>query len=114
MEKKTLLSIILVIFTIGCISFFSRQSTDQDTVLLLPGLEEVLEEVNLISFQSSQPESLLTIKKEPEGWIVIEAGGYPADLDKLFGFFVGQVMKLSGGKANPQLTNEILKKLLKG
>ena len=29
-------------------------------------------------------------------------------------FFVGQVMKLSSGKANPQLTNEILKKLLKG
>ena len=34
--------------------------------------------------------------------------------EKLFGFFVGQVMKSSGGKANPQLTNEILKKLLKG
>ena len=34
--------------------------------------------------------------------------------DKLFGFFVGQVMKISGGKANPQLVNEILKKLLKG
>jgi aspartyl-tRNA(Asn)/glutamyl-tRNA(Gln) amidotransferase subunit B len=33
--------------------------------------------------------------------------------DKLFGFFVGQVMKVSGGKANPQLVNEILKKKLK-
>ena len=32
--------------------------------------------------------------------------------DKLFGFFVGQVMKISGGKANPQLVNEILKKKL--
>ena len=82
-----MLSIILVIFSIGFISFFSRQSTDQDTVLLLPGLEEVLEEVNLISFQSAQPESLLTIKKEPTGWVVIEAGGYPADLNRLSGFF---------------------------
>ena len=82
-----MLSIILVIFSIGFISFFSRQSTDQDTVLLLPGLEEVLEEVNLISFQSAQPESLLTIKKEPEGWVVIQAGGYPADLNRLSGFF---------------------------
>jgi aspartyl-tRNA(Asn)/glutamyl-tRNA(Gln) amidotransferase subunit B len=27
----------------------------------------------------------------------------------LFGFFVGQVMKLSGGRANPQLVNDILK-----
>ena len=33
--------------------------------------------------------------------------------DKLFGFFVGQVMKVSGGKANPQLVNDILKKKLK-
>ena len=32
--------------------------------------------------------------------------------DKLFGFFVGQVMKNSGGKANPQMVNEILKKKL--
>ena len=87
MEKKILLSIILVIFSIGFISFFSRQSTDQDTVLLLPGLEEVLEEVNLISFQSAQPERLLTIKKEPTGWVVIEAGGYPADQNRLSGFF---------------------------
>ena len=31
---------------------------------------------------------------------------------KLFGFFVGQVMKASGGKANPKLINEILKKKL--
>jgi len=38
---------------------------------------------------------------------------YRAGKDKLFGFFVGQVMKISGGKANPQLVNEILKKKLK-
>ena len=39
---------------------------------------------------------------------------YKSGKEKLFGFFVGQVMKLSGGKANPQLTNEILKKTFKG
>ena len=38
---------------------------------------------------------------------------YKAGKVKLFGFFVGEVMKVSGGKANPQLVNEILKKLLK-
>jgi len=39
---------------------------------------------------------------------------YKSGKEKLFGFFVGLVMKQSGGKANPKLTNEILKKLLKG
>ncbi len=34
---------------------------------------------------------------------------YKAGKEKLFGFFVGQVMKISGGKANPKLANEILK-----
>ena len=38
---------------------------------------------------------------------------YKSGKDKLFGFFVGQVMKVSGGKANPKLVNEILKQKLK-
>ena len=38
---------------------------------------------------------------------------YKSGKNKLFGFFVGQVMKVSGGMANPQLVNEILKKKLK-
>ena len=37
---------------------------------------------------------------------------YKSGKVKLFGFFVGQVMKVSAGKANPQLVNEILKKKL--
>jgi len=38
---------------------------------------------------------------------------YKAGKEKLFGFFVGQTMKVSGGTANPQLVNDILKKKLK-
>jgi len=34
--------------------------------------------------------------------------------EKLFGFFVGQVMRASGGKANPAAVNELLKEKLKG
>ncbi len=37
---------------------------------------------------------------------------YKGGKDKLFGFFVGQVMKETGGKANPAMVNEILKKKL--
>ncbi len=38
---------------------------------------------------------------------------YRAGKDKLFGFFVGQVMKLSKGKANPQQVNDLLVEKLK-
>ena len=37
---------------------------------------------------------------------------YRSGKDKLFGFFVGQVMKETKGRANPQMINDILKELL--
>ena len=37
---------------------------------------------------------------------------YRGGKDKLFGFFVGQVMKQSGGQANPRMVNQILKSKL--
>lgn len=37
---------------------------------------------------------------------------YRSGKDKLFGFFIGQAMKKTGGRANPKKLNEILKSLL--
>lgn len=37
---------------------------------------------------------------------------YRSGKDKLFGFFVGQVMKAMQGKANPQMLNDVLKEML--
>ena len=37
---------------------------------------------------------------------------YKGGKEKLFGYFVGQVMKATDGKANPKLVNEVLKKKL--
>jgi aspartyl-tRNA(Asn)/glutamyl-tRNA(Gln) amidotransferase subunit B len=39
---------------------------------------------------------------------------YRSGKDKLFGFFVGQAMKATQGKANPTQLNELLKKKLAG
>ena len=38
---------------------------------------------------------------------------YRAGKEALFGFFVGQVLKASKGKANPKVVNELLKEKLK-
>ena len=43
-----------------------------------------------------------------------QANDYRAGKKKLLGFFVGQIMKETKGKANPQAVNEILKGLLEG
>ncbi len=37
---------------------------------------------------------------------------YKSGKEKLFGFFIGQAMKKTGGKANPKMLNEILRELL--
>ena len=62
--------------------------------------------------QQSDPKELENIinKVISENPKNVEA--YKSGKDKLFGFFVGQVMKNSNGKANPKLVNEILKKKL--
>ena len=39
---------------------------------------------------------------------------YRSGKEKLFGYFVGEVMKATKGKANPQLLNDLLRKKLKG
>ena len=73
--------------------------------------EQIVESRGLI--QLSDPKELekiilkiLSINKD-------KVEQYKSGKEKLFGFFVGQVMKISGGKANPQLVNTILKSKLK-
>jgi aspartyl-tRNA(Asn)/glutamyl-tRNA(Gln) amidotransferase subunit B len=47
------------------------------------------------------------IRKNPT-----QVAQYRAGKEKVFGFFVGQVMKATQGKANPQVINDLLKKML--
>ena len=62
--------------------------------------------------QQSDPKQLEKLIEKVISENPINVKAYKSGKDKLFGFFVGQVMKVSGGKANPQLVNEILKKKL--
>jgi len=72
--------------------------------------EKIVKEKGLI--QESDPKELeklidKVISENPD-----KVKEYKSGKNKLFGFFVGQAMKISNGKANPQLVNEILKKKL--
>ena len=63
--------------------------------------------------QQSDPDKLEKIIKEILKNNAANVEKYKSGKDKLFGFFVGEAMKLTKGKANPILVNKILKKLLK-
>jgi aspartyl-tRNA(Asn)/glutamyl-tRNA(Gln) amidotransferase subunit B len=74
---------------------------DVDTIIESKGLVQIQDETILIKIAQS------IIDNNPN-----QVAAYKGGKDKLFGFFVGQVMKETQGKANPKSVNEILKKLL--
>ena len=73
-------------------------------------VDEIIKTKGLVQIQD---ESLLEeIAKKVIDANPDQVAAYKSGKDKLFGFFVGQVMKETQGKANPKSVNEILKNLL--
>ena len=64
--------------------------------------------------QESDPKALEDLIQKVLNSNEDKVNEYKSGKDKLFGFFVGQVMKESKGKGNPQLINKILKEKLNG
>ena len=64
--------------------------------------------------QESDPKALEDLIKKVLSANEDKVKEYKSGKDKLFGFFVGQVMKESKGKGNPQMINKILKDKLNG
>ena len=71
------------------------------TIIEEKGLVQITDEGELIK-------TITSIIEANPGQLADYRGGK----EKLFGFFVGQAMKATKGKANPQLVNELLKKML--
>ncbi|MEW6116792.1 MAG: Asp-tRNA(Asn)/Glu-tRNA(Gln) amidotransferase subunit GatB [Nitrospirota bacterium] len=78
-----------------------RSGKDAETVVKEKGLVQISDEA---AIEKAIDEVLARSQKEVER--------YKAGDEKLIGFFVGQVMKATKGRANPQLLNELLKKKL--
>lgn len=72
--------------------------------------EKIVEEKGLVQESDEGALELLCQEVLNEKSSLVEE--YKNGKDKLFGAFVGQVMKKSQGKANPQIVNTLLKKLL--
>lgn len=75
-----------------------RTGKDSSEIIAEKGLEQVSDSAVIEKIVDD-------VISSNEGQVAAYRGGN----EKLFGFFVGQVMKASGGKANPKVVNEILK-----
>ena len=60
----------------------------------------------------SDEDSIKAIAKKVVDENPEQVASYKGGRDKLFGFFVGQVMKETKGRANPQVVNKLLHDLL--
>jgi aspartyl-tRNA(Asn)/glutamyl-tRNA(Gln) amidotransferase subunit B len=79
------------------------QGASADTVIEAKGLRQITD-------SSAIERAIDEVMAKNPGQLADYRGGK----DKLFGFFVGQVMKATGGKANPAQLNELLRAKLKG
>ena len=80
-----------------------RSGKTPQTIIAEKGLVQITDEGALTKTIAE------VIGKNPE-----QLAQYRGGKEKVFGFFVGQVMKSTQGKANPQLINDLLKKMLAG
>ncbi|HOJ69233.1 MAG TPA: Asp-tRNA(Asn)/Glu-tRNA(Gln) amidotransferase subunit GatB [Candidatus Hydrogenedentes bacterium] len=78
-----------------------QTGSDPDTIIREQGLSQISD--------TSAVETVVrdVVRNHPE-----QAAQYRAGKEKVFAFFVGQVMKASRGKANPTIVNDLLRKIL--
>jgi aspartyl-tRNA(Asn)/glutamyl-tRNA(Gln) amidotransferase subunit B len=71
---------------------------------------QIAEEENLL--QESNEQSLLSFIRQVMHENATEVTRYKAGEKQLIGFFMGQLMKVSNGKADPKASNQLLRKML--
>lgn len=74
---------------------------DANTVIIAQGLQQMTDHTQVTTIIDQ------VIANSPE-----QLAAYQAGKEKLFGYFVGQVMQRTQGKANPQLVNDLLRQKL--
>ncbi|MCX5835978.1 MAG: Asp-tRNA(Asn)/Glu-tRNA(Gln) amidotransferase subunit GatB [Deltaproteobacteria bacterium] len=94
----------------GAISGKMAKDVIEDMYKTGKGPKQIIEEKGLVQITDEE-----ALKKAISEVIAANPGQleqYRGGKEKLFGYFVGQVMKATKGKANPALVNELLKKML--
>lgn len=81
--------------------FVAQSDRDPEAIIEEKGLKQI-----------SSVDELETLVKEIIAAHPSQTNDYRAGKEKLFGFFVGQMMQKTKGKGNPQLINELIKKHL--
>jgi aspartyl-tRNA(Asn)/glutamyl-tRNA(Gln) amidotransferase subunit B len=94
----------------GTISGKIAKTVFQEMVATGREAEAIIREKGLV--QISDADALLSVAREIIAAHPREVQDYKAGKTKVMGFFVGQLMRRTKGQANPQLANEVVRRLL--
>jgi aspartyl-tRNA(Asn)/glutamyl-tRNA(Gln) amidotransferase subunit B len=110
--KPNMLASMIALVEKGTISGKIAKTVMEEMCATGKSPEKIIEEKGLVQISNIDEIQKIVLK-------VIEDNPKPVEQYRQgktgnFGFFVGQVMKATGGRANPQTVNELLKKTLAG
>jgi len=94
MNTKTLYSLIIaaLIALVAAWLITSSQKPSSESAeqskALLPGFREQVNDVSGITLSGAEDKVIATLKRDKDGWIVADKGGYPADVAKLREFLL--------------------------
>jgi hypothetical protein len=87
MSARTLIFLGAAAIALALLAVLGQRSNEPAARLepqpLVPGLEPALDELQRVSLVKAGNEAVATLERQPQGWVVAERGGYPADIAKL-------------------------------
>jgi aspartyl-tRNA(Asn)/glutamyl-tRNA(Gln) amidotransferase subunit B len=110
--KPKMLADMIALVELGTISGKIAKTVMEEMYATGKAAQRIIEEKGLVQISNTGEIENIVAKVIEENPKPVEQ--YRQGKTGNFGFFVGQVMKATGGRANPQTVNEILKKRLAG
>jgi aspartyl-tRNA(Asn)/glutamyl-tRNA(Gln) amidotransferase subunit B len=107
-----MLSEMILLVEKGTISGKIAKTVMEDMYRTGKSAETIIQEKGLIQISNTDEIDKIVVRVIEENPKPVEQ--YRAGKTGMFGFFVGQVMKATGGRANPQAVNDLLRKRLAG
>jgi hypothetical protein len=108
MSRRGLFILLGILVALGVITALSQRDSSPPTsagTVLLPGLNDVLNDVERVALQKGGGETVATLEKRGDTWVVAEKAGYAADVGKLRQGLraLGDAKILETKTANPEL-----------
>ena len=87
MNKRILIGLVIAVAALTLLAIFGQRrdaaAPASQGGMLAPGLEDALNDVERITVTKAAGEVVATLERRPESWVVVEKGGYPADVGKI-------------------------------